>query len=127
MEQKIQIFVAVNFLIIGLSHIFYFRLWSRLFLKLHELGRTGPFVHGMITLFGGSMVISFHNVWTGPAMIVTMAGWVYVIKAAVVFLVPGLGFRSLSLIKKGNEKNLAVAGVVLTIIGVTGLYCALSP
>ena len=123
MEHHIRIFVAINFLIIGGSHILHSGLWNQFFIRLRELGKTGSFIHGLITLFGGSLIISFHNIWVWPEVIISLTGWVYLIKAAIVFLLPDTGYRSLSMAKEGQEKNFVIAGVVMFLVGVVSLCC----
>ncbi len=39
MEEAIRVFAAVNFLTMGLSHIFQHRAWAEFFAYLHEQGR----------------------------------------------------------------------------------------
>ena len=64
MERAIQFFAAVNFLVIGLSHIFQRDVWVEFFAKLHSLRRLGPFAEGFLYLNFGSLLVSFHNVWS---------------------------------------------------------------
>ncbi len=66
MQQAIQVFVAVNFFVIGLSHIFQRGVWVEYFAKLDSLGRLGPIVEGFLYLNFGALIVAFHNVWTGP-------------------------------------------------------------
>src|SRR5688572_31847339 len=88
MEREIQVFVAVNFFVIGLSHIFQRDAWIEFFAKLHSLGRLGAFAEGFLYLNFGALIVSFHNVWTGPVVVLTLIGWAQVLKALLRFVAP---------------------------------------
>ncbi len=88
MEKAIQFFVAVNFFVIGLSHLFQRDAWIAYFAKLHGLGQLGPFVEGFLYLNIGALIVSFHNVWTFPGFVLTLIGWGFVAKAMLRFVAP---------------------------------------
>lgn len=50
MEEAIRVFAAVNFLTMGLSHVFQHRAWAEFFVYLHQQGRPGAFANGFLTL-----------------------------------------------------------------------------
>ena len=85
MERAVQVFAAANFLVIGLSHIFQRDAWIEFFSKLRSLGRLGPFAEGFLYLNFGALIVSLHNVWTFPELVLTLVGWVHVLKALVRF------------------------------------------
>ena len=67
MEKSVAIFATINFLIIGLSHIIQHKGWQEFFHVLHASGRAGAFANGFLTLLPGSIIVAFHNVWSGCA------------------------------------------------------------
>ena len=75
MEEAIEIFATINFVIIGFSHIFQHRAWAEFFLLLSKQGRAGAFANGFLTLVTGSLIVAFHNVWTGIPVVLTIIGW----------------------------------------------------
>ena len=117
MEQAVQIFAAVHSLIMGLSHIFLPRAWAEFFLLLREKGQAGAFVNGFLSLGFGSIIVAFHNVWSGPATVLTVLGWLQVLKALLIFVVPGYGMKGLSLVSLEKAGRFVAAGVVLLILG----------
>ena len=117
MERAVQMFAAVNFLVIGMSHILQPRAWVELFLLLREKGRTGAFVNAFLSLVPGSIIVSFHNVWSGPATVLTILGWSQVLKALLIFVRPEIGLKSLARISKEKSYEFVVAGVLLVAIG----------
>ncbi|MFN2563748.1 MAG: hypothetical protein ABR499_01885 [Gemmatimonadaceae bacterium] len=64
-ERAIELYAAVNFLVIGLSHLLQPRAWVDFFVWLRTKGHTGVFLNGMLSLAFGSIIVAFHNVWAG--------------------------------------------------------------
>ena len=88
MEREAEIFAALTYFALGLSHIAQPRAWAELFLLLKSQGKAGAFVDGFINLLLGAIIVSFHNVWHGLAMVVTIIGWGQVIKGLRIMVFP---------------------------------------
>ena len=88
MERAIQIFAGISFLAIGLSHLLQPLAWVEWFSKLRSLGKPGAFAEGFVTLNFGALIVAFHNVWSGPAIVLTLVGWAQVLKGLVRFVAP---------------------------------------
>lgn len=93
MEQATQVFAAVSFLVIGLSHVFQPKAWVAWFQALAAQGTTGAFTDGFIYLSFGAIIVGFHNVWDGPAIVLTLIGWAQVVKGLGRFVAPQLAIR----------------------------------
>ena len=93
MAQGVQVFAALSFLVIGLSHIFQARAWVAYFQTLVAKGTTGAFFEGFLLLNFGAFIAAFHNVWHGPEIVLTLVGWTQLIKGAVRFVAPTLALR----------------------------------
>jgi hypothetical protein len=96
MEQATQVFVAVSLLVIGLSHLLQPRAWVAYYQALAAQGAPGAFVEGFLCLTFGAIIVGFHNVWHGPAVVVTLLGWAQILKGLGRFLTPQLGVRVMS-------------------------------
>ncbi len=120
MEQAIQTFAAINFLVIGLSHVVAHRAWAEFFILLHRQGRPGAFANGFLSLLMGTLIVAFHNVWSGIPVVLTVLGWSFVLKAAVVFVVPDWGLRSIGRVRRDNSRMFMIPGVIL-ILGAVAL------
>ena len=116
MQQAIQTFAAVNFLVIGLSHVFQHRAWAEFFILLHRQGRPGAFANGFLSLIMGSLIVAFHNVWSGIPVILTVLGWSFVLKAAIVFIAPNLGLRSMAQVRSDNSRKFIIPGVIMIVV-----------
>jgi hypothetical protein len=68
MERAIQIVAAVNFLIIGWSHILQPRAWAEFFIWLRGKGHAGVFVTGFLALGIGSLIVGHHHDQVGPPL-----------------------------------------------------------
>jgi uncharacterized protein YjeT (DUF2065 family) len=119
MERSIELYACLQFLIIGLSHMLQPRVWVAFFVALRERGLVGVFINGFISLIFGSLVVAFHNVWTGLPMALTIIGWAQVLKAITSFVAPQAGMRSLERVAPDRAWEFQAAGAVL--LGLGGL------
>ncbi|MHC4995319.1 MAG: hypothetical protein ACYTGQ_09735 [Planctomycetota bacterium] len=126
MEEAIAIFAAINFAVIGLSHCFQSRGWNEFFQQLHAMGRAGAFVNGMLTLLMGSLIVAFHNVWTGVPILLTLIGWAYILKSTVIFLNPDWGLRSMKSIENASPLKWRIVGAVLITVALVIAWCVAS-
>jgi hypothetical protein len=122
-QSAIELLACIQFLIIGLSHLIQPRVWVAFFVALRDKGLTGVFVNGFLTLWFGSVIVVFHNVWTGLPIILTVIGWSQIIKAAVSFIAPRLAMRGLARVSIERAWEFQVAGVML--IGLSGVMAYL--
>ena len=75
MEKALEVFAAIHFFIVGLSHVVQRHAWVDFFIRLREKGHPGVFVHGFLSLGFGSMVLAFHAVWSGLPSVLTYGLW----------------------------------------------------
>ena len=119
MAESIAMFASINFTIVGLSHICQVQAWREFFQKLHSMGHAGAFANGMITLLMGSWIVSFHNIWTGVPVILTLIGWGYILKSAAIFVYPQWNLRSMGNVEHSPKLKFRIAGMALLGVGVT--------
>jgi hypothetical protein len=112
METSIQKLVAISYLVIGLSHIFQPRIWTRFFIMFRDKGEVGSFLSGLLHFPLGVLIVSFHDVWQGIPLIVTIMGWGLVIKSLIYFTYPKHGMRILARVSIERSWEFVVAGVV---------------
>ena len=125
MQRAIQIFAAVNFIAIALSHMLQPRAWAEFFIALRAKGHPGVFANAMLSLLVGSIIVSFHNVWTGLPIVLTVVGWAQVIKGLINLTVPAIGVRTLARISIERSHEFVAAGAVLLAIGALQVYILL--
>ena len=95
MEQATQLFAAIGFLVIGLSHLLQPRAWVAFYQALAARGTSGAFLEGFLLLNFGAFIVAFHNVWEWPAGVLTLIGWSQVLKGAGRFVAPQIGLRAM--------------------------------
>jgi hypothetical protein len=110
-EKAIELYAAVNFLVIGLSHALQPRAWVEFFVWLRSKGHVGVFANGFLSLAFGSIVVAFHNVWSGLPTVLTVIGWAQVAKGLLSFVAPALAMRSLQRVSAERAWEFVVAGV----------------
>ena len=111
MEQATQVFAAIAFLVIGLSHLSQPKSWVAFYQALAARGTTGVFFEGFLLLTFGAFIVAFHNVWHGPAVVLTLIGWAQLVKGLVRFVVPGVGLRVMQRLTPERAWYFQVGGV----------------
>jgi len=119
-----EIIAALMFLIMGASHLIQPKVWVDFFVTLHRLGHVGVFVNSFLSLFFGILVVALHNIWTWPAIILTLIGWAQVLKATVGFIAPSVALRGLAMVRPDNEWHFIAAGVPSFALGLWFLFYA---
>ncbi|MDQ2921268.1 MAG: hypothetical protein M3R52_06635 [Acidobacteriota bacterium] len=119
METSIEKLVAICFLVTGLSHILQPRAWVKFFIMLREKGEVGSVLNGLLHFPLGALIVSFHSVWHGIPLVVTIMGWSLVIKSLIYLTYPKHGLRMLSQVTLERSWWFVVAGVAA--VGLSGL------
>lgn len=117
MEKSVQIFVLVNFIVIGLSHFFQANVWVDFFRKLSQKGFIGAYINGFISLSFGSIIVAFHWVWQELApILITAMGVLQVIKSLIIFVFPTYGLKSISSKQAQNPDSYRIGGLLFLIL-----------
>ena len=121
MERAIEILAVIQLTVIGVSHIVYHRAWAEFFIWLRSKGDPGVFANGLLSLTAGSLIFSFHRVWSGIPLVLTVFGILNILKAATCFLFPARAMRSMERVSLERSREFVVAGAVsLAIAAVIG-------
>jgi hypothetical protein len=116
MARSIEMFVVLSLSVVALSHIVRPAAWIAYFALLRRQGGAGVMINGLMALWFGAAIVSFHNVWTGPAILVTLLGWAQVVKGTLHLCVPGLGERSMRLLETNGERKLIAGGAIMLVL-----------
>ena len=112
MERAIEIYAGIQFLVIGLSHVCQPRAWVDFFVLLRSKGLPGVLANAFLSLVFGSIIVAFHNVWTGLPMVLTIVGWAQVVKSLVGFVLPQVSMRGLQRVSMERAWEFQVAGAM---------------
>ena len=116
MEQATQVFAAISLLVIGLSHLGQPKAWVAFYQDLTGRGTAGVFLEGFLVLNFGAIIVAFHNVWQGPAIVLTLIGWAQVLKGVGRFLAPQLGLRVMHRATPERAWYFQIGGVIALLL-----------
>ena len=109
------LYAIINLTVIGISHVLRPRVWVDFIVLLRERGEAGVFAVAVLNLVFGSIIVAFHNVWSGLGLVLTLLGWVNVVKALLYFMFPAFGLRKLQFLSH-ERANLVVGGGFLSLL-----------
>jgi uncharacterized protein YjeT (DUF2065 family) len=124
MHKSIELFAGLQFLVIGLSHLFQPMAWVEFFALLRSKGRAGVFFEAFLLLGFGGLIVAFHNVWSGLPTVLTVVGWLQVLKGLVRFTLPQLGLRIYGRVRPERAWEFRWAGAFSLVLGVLFIYLA---
>ena len=116
LEHATEVFAVVNFVVIGLSHIAQPRVWVEFFVLLRSKGYPGVFANGMLSLMVGSIIVAFHNVWSGLPIVLTLIGWSQVLKGLLALVAPALNMKGMMRVSMERAHEFQVAGGLFLIL-----------
>lgn len=116
LAKAVELYAVVHFTVIGLSHVLQPAAWVRFFQLLCAHGTTGAFANGFLSLMFGSIIVAFHNVWEGGAIVLTLIGWAQVAKALVAFVAPEISLRGMNRVSAERLWEFQFAGAVFLAI-----------
>ena len=119
MELAVTRLAIICFFVIGVSHVVQPRTWAQFFIEMRSKGRVGSFLNALLHFPLGVVIVSFHNVWSGLPIILTLIGWGLVLKSFIYFVFPGHGVKMLARVSMERAWGFMVAG--LFSIGISGL------
>ena len=116
MERAIEILAVIQLTVIGVSHIVYHRAWAEFFIWLRGKGDPGVFANGFLSLTAGSLIFSFHRVWTGIPLVLTLFGILNILKAANCFQFPERAMRSMQRVSLERSREFVGAGALSLVL-----------
>ena len=119
MELAVTKLAIICFFVIGVSHIVQSRVWAQFFIDLHGKGEVGSFLNALLHFPLGVLIVSFHNVWHGLPVVLTLIGWGLVLKSFIYFVFPKYGLKMLARISMERSWESVVAGSFS--VGISGL------
>jgi uncharacterized protein YjeT (DUF2065 family) len=121
MERSVEVLAVILFGVLGLSHILQPRAWVEFFILVRGKRETGAFVDGFLNLPMGSVIVGFHNTWSGIAAVLTLVGWCLLIKGLIRFCAPKLALRMMARVSMERSWEFQVAGAALVVLaGIIG-------
>ena len=119
--SAVQFIMAATAGVMGLSHILQPKMWVDFFGRLHQQGESGVVTRVMIELWPAILIVAFHQVWSGPGIVLTIYGWMLSLKIVIGLVAPQIGVRGLAMSQRGDWR-FQVAGVILLAISVCAAW-----
>ena len=119
MELAVTSLAIICFFVVGISHIVQPHVWAQFFIDMRARGEVGSFLNALLHFPLGVVIVSFHNVWSGLPVVLTLIGWGLVLKSFIYFVFPGYGLKMLSRVSTERSRGFIVAG--LFSVGISGL------
>jgi hypothetical protein len=117
---------ALCFFVTGVSHVAQPRAWAEFVIEMRGRGEVGSFQNALLHFPLGAIIVSFHNVWTGLPLILTLVGWGLVFKSLLYFTFPKYGLKKgLALVSVEKSKDFVVAGIFAIALSGLCAYLAL--
>ena len=124
--EGIELMLGPAMMLMGLSHIVRPDMWKELFGQLHAMGTTGVIYRAfMLELWPALAILTLHQVWSGPGIVLTIYGILLSAKCAVAMLAPEIGLRSMAMAERGASAFVP-GGVVLMAIGGSCVWALLA-
>lgn len=117
MVLAIQFAVGICCFVIGLSMLFHRFDWLAWLDGLRHKGKPETLVIGMTGLFISSLILGFHQVWSGVPLIVTLIGLIGVIEGTVYLLCPSMFPKMLACLVP-HSRFFVLWGILATVLGV---------
>ena len=117
-QRAVELFAAVQFFGIGLSHAIQPMAWVEFFALLRSKGRAGVFVEGFLCLGLGAFIVAFHPFWSGLPAILTVVGALLVLKGLLRFTAPQIVLRIYGHVTPERAWTFQVAGLFSLALGV---------
>ncbi len=102
--HSVELFVALNLFVIGLSHCLQPKIWIEFFEFLYKKGNVGNIFNAMLALGMGSIILSFHFIWKWPMILVTLYGLMQLLKGLIYLTVPSVGLKSIGKVNTKSQK-----------------------
>ncbi len=116
-EGTIAIVVSHLMFIIGLSELIHAKLWARYTEELLESEHT-VIMHTPFWLVFGLVIVNGHNIWEmSPPVIVTVFGWLMLVKCILVMMAPTPMLSIGRKMKSSRMMALRISGVVMIALG----------
>ncbi|WP_025667990.1 hypothetical protein [Aquimarina megaterium] len=120
--QSIELFTAINLGIVGLSHFLQPGMWVEFFQFLSTKKHVGNIFNALLTLGVGSIILSFHFIWSWPKILITVYGLLLVIKGLIYMLIPSIGIASIAKVTIEKGYKFRWVGLIMFIFSLLILY-----
>lgn len=120
-SQGLPLWIGSALLLLAISYILRPQAWVALYGRIYELGEAASVSIGVLYIFFGSLILTFHWDWIGWAFFLTLIGLVSLAEGFLFLLFPQLLPQALGLFVESENKEAGanmcrVMGVVMLLL-----------
>lgn len=116
--QTLLLIATPAIIALGLTQLYAPHWWQSYYDLLGVMGRRGVRLNGMISLAVGGLIVAFHNVWSGPPLLLTIIGWLLLVESVLCLAIPDAGLSRLAEMENGlRGRIIKSTGVVFIVVG----------
>lgn len=113
--------LGLTYLAIGLGMLASPRFYKEMLNKMID-NEAVLFVTGLLVFVIGYFLVAYHNIWTGGwTIIITIFGWLALLKGLMMIVIPEKSIKLYKLIKV-SKGQLSVYGVIVFVLGIIFTY-----
>ena len=124
LTRGVEIFMSINFIVVGASYLLRPDVGRAYVSHLESKGSAGSLLVAFLALAIGSFIVAFHNVWGGIPTILTVYGWLALLKGTIYALFPEVALKGFATAQGMGSGLWRAAGALLAAIGVVVLQHA---
>lgn len=113
--------LGLTYLVIGLGMLASPRFYKEMINKMID-NEAVLFLTGLLVFVIGYFLVAYHNIWTGGwTTIITIFGWLAVLKGLMVIVIPEKSIKLYNSIKI-SKGQLSVYGIIVFVLGIIFAY-----
>lgn len=120
--QSVELMAGLTFLVFGLSYLLNTHIWVDWFKGLAEKPYQSAVLVGMGHFVAGAFILSFHWVWYGVQIIVTILGLIMTFEGLVYLLYPRWLIFIFKLVEPYISSIVRISGLVVAGLAVVILF-----
>ncbi|WP_419950404.1 hypothetical protein [Candidatus Palauibacter sp.] len=124
LTRGVEVFMSINFIVLGVSYLLRPDSGRAYVAHLESKGSVGSLLVAFLALGIGSFIVAFHNVWSGIPTILTVYGWLALLKGTIYALFPDVALKGLATAQGMGSGLWRTAGALLAAVGVIVLQHA---
>lgn len=115
METGLQIAFSIQFAVLGAAHVLQPRALVDFHILLASKREAGVIFIALLSLITGSLLVAFHNIWSGIPIVLTVFGWAQLAKGTLYLLHPTFGLRQIARVTPERTNQFRLPGIPLLI------------
>jgi uncharacterized protein YjeT (DUF2065 family) len=115
-ESALQLAFAIQLGVFGIAHLLRPGPLIQFYEVLTAKGAAGVVFIALLSLVTGSLLVAFHNVWSGLPILLTLFGWAQLVKGIAYLLFPAVALRQFQKVTPERTNQFRLPGIPLLVI-----------